>query len=76
MDEKFLNLVASALDINPQSLKEDSTTETVPQWDSLNHWNVIGTLEDSYGIEFTMDEATDFKNLGEIYETLLKRLKK
>lgn len=76
MDEKFLDIVAGVLKINPHNLKEDSTAATVPEWDSLNHWAVIGELEDQYGIEFTMDEATEFKNLGDIYRTLVKKLQK
>jgi acyl carrier protein len=73
MDEKFVNLVASKLGIQADDLKYDSTTETVPQWTSLSHWEVIEALEEEYGIEFTMDEATEFKNLGELYEILRRK---
>lgn len=73
MDDKFLNIIAEILKISPENLKEDSTAETVPEWDSLNHWAVIGKLEDRYDVEFTMDEATEFKNLGHIYEILMKK---
>ncbi len=76
MDEKFLGIIARILNIKSEDLKADSTTETIPEWDSLNHWAVIGSLEDEYGIEFTMDEATEFKNLGHIYEILMKKLEK
>lgn len=76
MDEKFLNIVATTLNINSENLKEESTAETIHEWDSLNHWAVIGTLEDIYDVEFTMDEATEFKNLGHIYEILMKKLQR
>ena len=74
MDEIFLKLVATELNTNIQNLKTDSTSETVEEWDSLNHWKVIWQLEDKYNVEFTMDEATEFKNLGELYEILIKKL--
>ncbi|SHH59282.1 acyl carrier protein [Sporobacter termitidis DSM 10068] len=74
MDEKFVNLIASTLEIPADDLKYDSTTETVPQWTSLSHWEIIEALEAQYGIEFTMDEATEFKNLGELYEILQRKL--
>ncbi len=74
MDEKFINIVSDILKIGPDCLKEDSTAESIPGWDSLTHWAVIERLEDVYGIEFTMDEAMDFKNLGEIYDTLKRKL--
>ncbi|ATW26962.1 acyl carrier protein [Candidatus Formimonas warabiya] len=73
MDKKFLDLVSQILHVDPAKLTEDATTETLPEWDSLNHWAVISALEDEYGIEFTMDEATEFKNLGHIYTILMQK---
>jgi acyl carrier protein len=74
MDEKFINLIASVLGIPAEELKRDSTTETVPQWTSLSHWEIIAALESCFGTEFTMDEATEFKNLGELYDLLQRKL--
>lgn len=74
MDVRFLQIIADTLGIASDQLKEDSTAETVPEWDSLNHWTVIGKLEQVYGVEFTLDEATEFKNLGHIYEILMSKL--
>lgn len=74
MDEKFVSLIASALGIPKDTLKYESTTETVPQWTSLSHWEIIETIEEQYGVEMTMDEATEFTNLGELYEILQRKL--
>lgn len=74
MNEYFLSLVADTLNIDPRCLNEDSTAESIPEWDSLTHWTVIGKVEEVYKIEFTLDEATEFKNLGDIYNTLLQKL--
>ncbi len=74
MNEQFLKLVADVLKIEPGCLVRESTAESVPEWDSLTHWMVIGKLEEAYGIEFTLDEATEFKNLGDIYDTLMQKL--
>lgn len=75
MDEQFINLVADVMKADPGCLKRESTADSVPEWDSLIHWTVIGRLEEAYGVEFTMDEATEFINLGDIYDTLLRKLK-
>lgn len=74
MDEKFRSIVAGILKIDPSRLDRGSTSESIPEWDSLTHWMVIGSLEDTYNIEFTMDEATEFNNLGDIYDTLMSKL--
>ncbi len=75
MDKKFLETISEVLKISTNRLKEDSTASSIPEWDSLNHWAVIDKLEETYGIEFTMDEATGFKNLGDIFNTLESKLK-
>jgi len=74
MDKEFVEMVAGLLKIDPGLLKEDSTAAEIPEWDSLSHWLVIGELEEKYGVEFTMDEAIEFKNLGDIYQTIKKKL--
>lgn len=74
MDKEFVNMVAGLLKVDPELLGEDSTAATIPEWDSLNHWLIIEELEEKYGVEFTMDEAIEFKNLGEIYYTIKKKL--
>jgi acyl carrier protein len=74
MDDEFVNLVAAALGIPEVDLQYDSTTETVPEWTSLSHWEIIEALEEAYGIELTMDEATEFRNLGELYEIVRRKL--
>ena len=74
MDEKFKNIIAEILKISPENLNKASTPTTLPQWDSLTHWALIGELEDNYEIEFTIDEATAFKNLGDIYNSIINKL--
>lgn len=74
MDTEFLNLVAATLKTQVENLEEEATVETLPEWTSLSHWEVIGALEEEYGVEFTMDEATEFKNLGDLYQILQSKL--
>jgi acyl carrier protein len=74
MDKEFVEMVAGLLKIDPGLLKEDSTAAEIPEWDSLSHWVVIGELEEKYRVEFTMDEAIEFNNLGDIYTTVMKKL--
>lgn len=72
MDANFLKIVSKALKTSPDHLDEFSTPNTVKGWDSLNHWVLISELEEAYDIEFTMEEATEFKNLEDLY-CILKR---
>ena len=74
MDKEFINMVAELLKIDSGLLAEDSTAATIPEWDSLNHWMIIGEMEDKYGVELSLDEAIGFKNLGEIYNAIKRKI--
>jgi acyl carrier protein len=74
MDEKFLSLVSITLNIPKEKLTYESTAESFPQWTSLSHWELIEAIESAYHTEFTMDEATEFKNLGDLFEVLKNKL--
>jgi acyl carrier protein len=70
MDERFLNLVSSTLQVPLNQLKYESTMDSFPEWTSLSHWELIDAIENEYNVEFTMDEATEFQNLGGLFELL------
>lgn len=74
MDSEFLNIAAETFNVSPGQLDQFSTSETVQGWDSLTHWMLVGRIEEAFGVEFTMDEATEFKNLGDIYSILLAKI--
>jgi acyl carrier protein len=74
MDDKFKNFVASVLEIDANKLSEESNTSNTPEWDSLLHWEIISEIERAYNVKFTMNEAAEFKNLGEIYKATQSRI--
>jgi acyl carrier protein len=73
MDEKFLNLVSNTLGVPLNQLQFESTKDSFPEWTSLSHWELIDAIENEYNVEFTMDEATEFQNLGGLFELLQKK---
>lgn len=73
MNTQFKDLVASTLKIDASTLNEGSNSSNTENWDSLMHWEIIGIIEQKYNIEFTMDEAIEFENLGGIYGFLIEK---
>jgi acyl carrier protein len=66
MDERFIKLFSATLNVPVDEIKPESTTESLPQWSSLSHWELIASIEREYGIALTMDEATEYQNLGTV----------
>ena len=43
---------------------------SLPEWDSLGHYNLLLFIEESYGVRFTIEEMSEMKSLNEIAEVL------
>ncbi len=53
----------------------DSTTaDDIEEWDSLEHINLIASIEYEFDIKFNMGEVNNFKNVGEMADAILKRI--
>ena len=55
-------------------LKEETVAADVEGWDSLAHLQFVGQIEDEFKIKFTMCEVQGFKNVGDLLDTMEKRL--
>ena len=51
-------------------LNADTTAADVEGWDSLAHINLILSIEQSFGVQFTNNELTQFNNLGALVDLL------
>lgn len=52
----------------------DSTTSAdIDDWDSIEHINLIGAVEDEFGMRFKMREVSGMKNVGEMIDIICER---
>lgn len=70
MDTKLNTLIADILHIPQETITDDLAMSDVESWDSLQHMNLIASLEQSYGIEFTFDNIIAMQNVKEIKRIL------
>lgn len=76
MDEIFerLNTVfRDFFDDEDIELDEDTTADDIDDWDSLNHITLMASVEDEFGIRFTMGEVSGMKNVGEMARIIKDR---
>lgn len=59
----------ASFDANDPELGIDS----FPEWDSLENFNFLLLVEESYGIRFSIDEMTELKNVRQIRAALTTR---
>lgn len=57
-------------------LSPDTTAADIEDWDSIEHINLVGAVEDEFGIRFSMGEVSGMKNVGEMAQIIAKRVGK
>lgn len=55
-------------------LSESTTADDIEDWDSLEHINLIVTIEKQFHMKFSMGEVTTMKNVGEMVSIILDRI--
>ena len=55
-------------------LNEQTTTDDVPAWDSLNHIQMITAVEKHFKIRFELNELLNFTNVGDLCNGIQNRL--
>jgi acyl carrier protein len=70
LNEIFIN------ELNNKSiiLSEDTTASDIEEWDSINHIMLIVNIEQEFVIRFTASETQNFKHVGEMIESIMKKI--
>jgi acyl carrier protein len=55
-------------------LTRESNAETVPDWDSLAHVNIITAVEKRYKVKFALGELDQLKHVGDLLDLLAKKI--
>lgn len=56
------------------TVKEETTSADIEDWDSLEHINLVAAVEQEFGIKFTMGQVVTMKNVGEMVDIILSQL--
>lgn len=54
-------------------ITEKTTANDIDDWDSIEHINLIGAVEDEFGMRFKMREVSGMKNVGEMIDIISER---
>ena len=75
LDEARLKkLMGSILRIDPATIGDDTSIDSVPTWDSMRHMRLVLALEDEFGVMIPDDEAagsTSYPLIRSVMQVLL-----
>jgi acyl carrier protein len=72
--EKATPVFRDTLDNDDINLTPETTADDIEEWDSLSHIQLIVALEKAFRIKFTTAEITSFKDVGQLAESIVKKL--
>ena len=63
-------VVASVFSVDPSEVTDQSSKETIPEWDSMGHLSLVTSLEERFKISLAIADAMDMTNVGQIKRVL------
>ena len=71
--EKLNTIFRDNFDDDEISLTDETSAEDIEDWDSLEQINLVGAIQDAFGIKFNIDEVNAMKNVGEMADAILAK---
>ena len=62
------------LELDDLVLTNETTADDVEEWDSLSHVQLVAAMEEAFGIEFKSREILSWENIGDLIDSIEKKL--
>jgi acyl carrier protein len=66
--EQLRSLTAEVLGVDESEITDDSSSKTLPQWSSFNHLTLMSSVEETFGLTFSMQEMTDLQTFRDLVD--------
>ncbi|HLI75807.1 MAG TPA: acyl carrier protein [Acidobacteriaceae bacterium] len=63
-------IVADTLEITPEEVTPETSTETAENWDSFRHLQLILSVEGEYGVQFDPGQVPDLTTVEKLQKAL------
>jgi acyl carrier protein len=75
LSKKVKAIIASVCNVKVSDIGDDCSMDTLPQWDSLKHINLISVLEEEFNISLPDSDVSSMVNYKLICLTLQEKIK-
>ena len=70
MSKKLYQIIGKILDVPASEINDESSPETIENWDSFNSLMLADELESEFNVSFTLEEIIDSANVAAIKKHL------
>ena len=71
---KIEEIFREELELDDLVLTDETTADDVEEWDSLSHVQLVAAMEEAFGIEFKSREILSWENIGDLIDSIEKKL--
>lgn len=64
MSDKLIALFADVLEVDATTLSDESSPDSVEQWDSLAAMHLVAAIEDTFDTQLTTKEIMKMSSIG------------
>lgn len=65
--------MAAVLGVPAEALGDDASPDTIADWDSMSHLNLVMALESEFGVSLSAEDALEMRNVAAIRHVLRSR---
>ena len=58
-EQKLKGVLAKIFNVDVSMITNDATPDTIENWDSLRHMNLVVSLEEEFGVELSDDQVVE-----------------
>jgi acyl carrier protein len=73
LHERLEEVFRDIFDDDTIVLSDRTITTDIDGWDSLSHINLMVSIEETFGVQFSGNELAEFENVGELKQFLASR---
>ncbi len=68
--EKIQPIFRDIFDDEDLTVTEETVANDIEDWDSFAQMQIVMAIEQMFGIKFSTDEVTGFKNVGDVVKAI------
>ena len=70
--EQVRNLASDIFGIPADKITAESSPETIENWDSMQHLNLVLAIEEKFGVQLEPEDIEQMKSIGAVAATVEK----
>ena len=72
--DQMVPVFCEVFDADDIELTEETTAASIIEWDSLNHIQLLHSIESHFKVDIPEAEAATFKNVGDMARAIIEKL--